>query len=62
MRRQSLIKTNLKTNHTNEKRSLYKNLSKLVYIADQCGEPLMCITSKYFIQLQVPALVMIKMF
>ena len=29
---------------------------------DQCGEPLLCIISKDFIQLQVSALVMIKMF
>ena len=27
---------------------------------DQCGEPLICITSKDFIQLQVTAVVMIK--
>ena len=33
-----------------------------MYIVDQCGEPLICITSKDFIQLQVPAQVMIKMF
>ena len=31
-------------------------------IVDQCGKPLICITSKDFIQLQVPAQVMIKMF
>ena len=31
-------------------------------IPDQCGEPLLCITSKDFIQLQVSVLVMIKIF
>ena len=31
-------------------------------MADQCGEPLICITLKDFIQLQVPALVMLRMF
>ena len=37
-------------------------LPHLNITADQCGEPLLCITSKDFIQLQVPALAMIKMF
>ena len=31
-------------------------------MADECGVPLLCITSKDFIQLQVPALLIIKMF
>ena len=36
-KRQYLIKTNLKTNHTNKKRLLYKNLSKLVLKLNTLG-------------------------
>ena len=42
--------------------TLHRYFTPPYYIVNQCGEPLICITSKDFIQLQVPAQVMIKMF